>query len=128
MKSINEKIGLKIKALREENSITQEQLAKSITTSKANLCRYEAGKVQIPFQMLLNIANFFNVSIDYLFDRTDIKNYNEVTNFTLKERKIIKAYREMKNRQEAVDILLEVKNEEETVTFTMIESSFTEQK
>jgi len=67
-------IGEKIKKLREERNITQKELSEFIGVSKESISQYERG-VQTPKpQTLIKLANYFNVSIDYILGRVDIKN------------------------------------------------------
>ena len=60
-------IGQKIKELRNEKGITQEQLAAELQISRPALALYETGKRQIPNELILSIAKFFYVTTDYLF-------------------------------------------------------------
>ena len=106
MENFNEIIGKKIKKLREEKQYTQQTLADKVHTSKQNLSRYEKGDVQIPLQMIKEFANIFDVSIDYLFGNTDIKNYSSITDITVGEKNLINAYRQNKEMQSAVNKLL----------------------
>lgn len=64
-------IGKKIKELREENSLTQEQLAENLQISRSSLALYETGKRQVPNELLLKIAAYFKVSMDFLFGLED---------------------------------------------------------
>lgn len=57
---------LRIKQLRKEKNITASQLAKHINVADSTMSLYENGKREPPFEILKNIADFFNVSIDYL--------------------------------------------------------------
>jgi len=61
----------KLKQLRNEKKITQVELAKSIGISDRTIIRYEAGVVEPPLSTLITIADYFNVSADYLLGRTD---------------------------------------------------------
>lgn len=66
--------GATLKKLREEKHLTQEQLGKFINISKANISKYEAGKLQPNIETINFLAEFFEVSIDYLLGRSDIRN------------------------------------------------------
>lgn len=69
-----ETLSSRLRALRKEKNITLEQMAENLNTNKVTLSRYETG-IREPKQETLNIlANYFNVSVDYLFCRTDEKN------------------------------------------------------
>src|SRR5699024_10208444 len=66
--------GNRLKNLRLEMDWTQEKLAKKLNVSRATVGRYETNE-RFPDKNILNsIADIFNVSIDYLLERTDNKN------------------------------------------------------
>ena len=64
-------IGEKIKELREEKELSQEDLAKKLNISRPALSLYETSKRQVPNHLIPQIANFFGVSIDFLFGLED---------------------------------------------------------
>ena len=69
---------LKIKELREEKNLTQKELAKKIDTTTTNIGRWEKGFNEPAYTHLVKLADFFDVSIDYLVGREDdlgIKGY-----------------------------------------------------
>jgi transcriptional regulator with XRE-family HTH domain len=67
----------RLKILRDEANITQEDLAKRLDVSKSAICNYEAGIRQPTPEIEESIADYFNVDLDYLRGRSDIKNrYN----------------------------------------------------
>lgn len=63
--------GNKISELRIEKNISQRQLAKEIGTSQANLSRWEKGIVEPSIVECWKLAEFFNVSIDFLCGRKE---------------------------------------------------------
>ena len=63
----------RIKDLREDQDLTQQQLAKYLNISQVAYSYYELGKRSIPLEILVKIADYYNTSIDYLLYRTDIK-------------------------------------------------------
>jgi transcriptional regulator with XRE-family HTH domain len=63
----------RLKELREENNLTQEQLADKISTSKQVLSRYEKNQREPGINIVTKIADFFEVSIDYLAGRKNQK-------------------------------------------------------
>ena len=65
--------GERIKKLREEHSVSQIDLAKALFISQSSISEYESGNQQPPTSMLIQLADFFDVNIDYLLGRTDIK-------------------------------------------------------
>ncbi|WP_203335066.1 helix-turn-helix domain-containing protein [Planococcus beigongshangi] len=64
-------IGEKIKDLREERFLSPKQLAEEIGVAKSAIWDYESGKKQIPISHLALLADFFDLSVDYLLDRTE---------------------------------------------------------
>ena len=64
----------RIKFLRQEKKIKQIDLCKQIGVSQAALSGYETEKYQPDFETLRKIANFFNVSVDYIICNSDKKN------------------------------------------------------
>jgi transcriptional regulator, XRE family len=60
-------LGYKIKELRAEKGITQEELAKTLNLSVSTISMYEINKILPSPSVLLDIAKFFNISLDELF-------------------------------------------------------------
>jgi transcriptional regulator with XRE-family HTH domain len=63
--------GQRLKALREERELTQEELAKLIGVNRATLANWEVGRTQPDYDRLCRIASYFKVTSDYLIGRTD---------------------------------------------------------
>ena len=62
-----------LKRLREARGLSQQKLAELLgTTSQQNIQKYEAGTSEPDFQMLQQLADFFDTSIDFLIDHTGI--------------------------------------------------------
>lgn len=61
----------KIKLLRKKQKITQEQLAIGIGVERSSIGKYETG-TQPSTEIISRLADFFDVSVDYLLGRTDI--------------------------------------------------------
>jgi transcriptional regulator with XRE-family HTH domain len=61
-----------LKQLRTEVGLTQAQLAERLNSTQRNVSYLEAGKVEPDLDMLWRIADFFDVSIDYLIGRKDV--------------------------------------------------------
>lgn len=64
----NVSIGRKIRKIRKENNLSQEEFAKLFGMNQQNVSRYENGNYQIPYTDLANIAVHFHISTDYFFD------------------------------------------------------------
>lgn len=67
----------RIKNLREDQDLTQEYLSKYLKINRVVYNRYENGIREIPINLLIKIADFYNVSIDYIVGRTNLKNINK---------------------------------------------------
>ena len=68
---------LRIKELREEKNISQLELAKKLNLTQQSISLYEKGDREPSIEVLKSIANFFNVSLDYLLGKSDIRNYDK---------------------------------------------------
>jgi transcriptional regulator with XRE-family HTH domain len=58
-----------LKSLRKENNLTQDEIAKKIGLTRQSIAAYEKGIREPNFKLLIKIADFFDVSVDYLFCR-----------------------------------------------------------
>ena len=66
----------RIRDLREDNDLTQKQLADYLNCSQVSYSYYEIGRRGIPSDVLIKLAKFYNTSIDYLLGLTNcIKPY-----------------------------------------------------
>ena len=59
-----------IRALREDNDIKQQYLARILGVAQNTYSQYETGKIAFTDEMLIKLADFYNTSVDYLLDRT----------------------------------------------------------
>lgn len=66
----------RIRELREDNDIKQVVIGKALGISQRNYSYYETGQNKIPLEILVAIADFHGVSVDYLLNRTDNKEMN----------------------------------------------------
>ena len=62
---------MRLKLLRKERQISQLKLALDLNMSQNTISRYETGEREPGINELINIANYFNVSIDYLLEQTE---------------------------------------------------------
>lgn len=63
----------RIRALREDKDLTQSYFAKLLNVNQRTYSRYETGELEISLNALNTLADFHQVSVDYLLNRTDIK-------------------------------------------------------
>ena len=59
----------RLRDLREDRDLTQKQIAQMLKTSQQHYSRYENGEIEIPLHHFIKLANFYEVSLDYLASR-----------------------------------------------------------
>lgn len=84
-------MGKRIRSIRKEKKMTQEQFAATLGISQQILSRYETGQTVLPYEDLKNIVKEFNVSVEYILG-IDAKD------FTDRERRIIDHYRNINDK------------------------------
>lgn len=62
---------MRLKELRKEKHISQLKLAMDLTMNQNSISRYETGEREADYATLIKFADYFNVSIDYLLERTN---------------------------------------------------------
>lgn len=67
----------RIKDLREDRDLTQTDVAKILHITQQQYSLYESGKREMPLEYIITLSNIYNVSLDYIVGRTNIKNYKE---------------------------------------------------
>lgn len=63
----------RLRDLREDRDLSQKELAKILGMSQTGYSKYETGENDIPTQILIRLADFYNTSIDYILGRTNTK-------------------------------------------------------
>ena len=66
----------RIRDLREDKDLTQREMGEILMCSQRVYSNYECGDLDIPTEILIKLADFHNVSVDYILNRTDDKNWN----------------------------------------------------
>jgi transcriptional regulator with XRE-family HTH domain len=98
-------LGKRIQELRKADNISQNDLARRIGISKAQMSRYEVKGVQPPADILNKIADVLNTSVDYLING----NTDEKAKAALKNTELLKRFKEMEQLPEnEQNILLNV--------------------
>ncbi|MBP3250878.1 MAG: helix-turn-helix transcriptional regulator [Ruminococcus sp.] len=67
----------RLRDLHEDMDMNQTQVAELLHTSQTVYSRYERGFQTIPVEHLLILADFYNVSVDYILGRTNNKELNK---------------------------------------------------
>ncbi len=99
----------RIKDLRAEKSVSQNELAKALGLTQQAISAYENGLREPDLETLQKIADFFDVSIDYLLGKSDIRNPEKIVQdkLTEKDKKdIAKDLEKMMNDLEHADGLM----------------------
>lgn len=71
---------MKLKQLRENKKMTQKYLAEKLNVSSQTILNWENGIYEPNISQLIELANIFNVSIDYLVERKNINMINDICN------------------------------------------------
>ena len=101
-------IGKILKSLRKAQNLTQEQVAKQIDVARSTYTYYEKEDRAVNPDILVKLADFYNVSIDYMLGRTMTPDFlSSQPAYSPDELDLIKKYRALdETRQEAVRDLI----------------------
>lgn len=100
----------RIRDLREDSDKTQTDLAEYLGTTAQYYGKYEKGERELPFSRAIQLADYYNVSLDYLAGR---KNYNG--HLTSEEEELICSWRSLSERSRGkVEYLMEELAQQET--------------
>lgn len=66
---------MRLKELRLKKGISQLKLAMDLSMNQNTISRYESGTREADYATLIKLADYFNVSIDYLLERTNNPNF-----------------------------------------------------
>ena len=66
----------RLKKLRSERDLRQSDLAKILDVDASTITKYENNKRKPDYEMVEKIADYFNVSVDYILGRTDLRSIN----------------------------------------------------
>lgn len=77
----------RIRNLREDKDLTQEEIAKYLNLCQRTYSRYENDERSIPIEILAKLADYHKTSVDYLIGRTDIEKPYPPTATSIKKKK-----------------------------------------
>ena len=60
-----------LRSIREDRDIKQKDIAKILNVSQNTYSQYETGVISLTAEVLIKLADYYRVSVDYLLDRTD---------------------------------------------------------
>ena len=63
----------RLKEIRKDNDYTQIEIARILGITQVQYSRYETGERLIPITLLIKLADYYNVSVDYFLGLTDIR-------------------------------------------------------
>ncbi|MCQ2459186.1 MAG: helix-turn-helix domain-containing protein [Ruminococcus sp.] len=66
---------MRLKELRTKKGITQQKLAIDLNLNQNSISRYESGVREADYSTLIALADYFQVSVDYLLERTENPNF-----------------------------------------------------
>ena len=66
----------RIRNLREDNDLTQTDIARMLNISQRAYSHYESGNRKLPLDVIVSLADYYDCSVDYLLCRTDKKELN----------------------------------------------------
>lgn len=89
---------IRLKELRELKGMTQLKMAAELNLTKSTYNFWENGKVEIDFKNLIRLADYFNVSIDYLLGRDYV---NKLASLSEDENRLIENYRNCDDKNKA---------------------------
>lgn len=97
---------IRLKELRQERGLNQKQLALEIKTTQRNISNWENGNSEPDIQMILRMAKFFEVSVDYLLDNN--QELNIKVNLAIIDNALITAVKSLSlEKKRALLILLQ---------------------
>lgn len=65
----------RIRDLRDDKDLSQREMGEILMCSQRIYSNYERGELDIPTEILIKLADFHNVSVDYILNRTDKKKF-----------------------------------------------------
>lgn len=70
-REISYNISMKLKELREENNLSQKEVANFLNIKQNTYSQYETNKRQLPIDVLIKLAKFYKTTTDYILDLED---------------------------------------------------------
>lgn len=107
----------RIRGLREDNDKKQSEVAAALYMKPTQYGRYERGEREIPLNVAVAIAEYYNVSLDYITGLSDDKKTLSTTELTAEERDFLKILRRLNQFErgqvfERMSVILEKSNKQ----------------
>ncbi|MCF8002418.1 MAG: helix-turn-helix domain-containing protein [Halanaerobiales bacterium] len=91
----------RLKYLRKESDLYQKELAEKIGVSRTTITQYENGAREPNYEILKKLANFFEVSTDYLLGNTDQRRpAGKMETALIEDQKLLEIYESLKHRKD----------------------------
>lgn len=90
----------RLRDLREDSDKTQKEIADFLGITQVQYHRYESGKREVPYHMVIKLAEFYHVSLDYIAGLTNDKIGLTKSTFNEKETKLVKYFRKLNDFQQ----------------------------
>ncbi|WP_434642683.1 helix-turn-helix domain-containing protein [Thermoanaerobacterium thermosaccharolyticum] len=101
----------RLKQLRNEKNLTQEELAKYIGTTRATLASWETGRREPDMETLRKLSDYFNVTLDWLMGNTDIRNQaDEITQAVEDDPELAEFWNDLKQREDLKLLFKQTRN------------------
>ena len=105
----------RISQLRKEKGLNQVGLAMLLNVSQYTISAIETGRQQPTSELLIALANYFNVSVDYILERSEIKHLADHTvldKLSVNEVKLLSIFRELDEakQNQAIGVVFSLKN------------------
>ena len=98
----------RIKDLREDEDKTQSEIADFLGTTAQYYGKYEKGEREIPLSRAIELADYYNVSLDYVAGRTNIKNPTSIHSLNDDDLKLLEKFHSLSGKAELfIDQLVE---------------------
>lgn len=94
------KFAATLKDLRDQNNVTQQELANYLKVTRSTIAGYETKGKQPDFDRLLRIADYFQVSVDFLLTGSNFKETLMIDPPFEKSRKILNAYLKLSHKSQ----------------------------
>ena len=100
----------RLRDLREDSDRSQQEIADILGITQVQYYRYESGQREMPFHLVIQLAKYYSVSIDYISDLTNDKRGITVSELSAEETELIKRYRSLGEKKkgrllERLDVL-----------------------
>lgn len=104
----------RLKDLREDKDLIQQNIGDLLCITRQQYQLYESGRSEIPLHLAIKLADFYEVSLDYIAGRTNNKKGMYIPELSLEENKIINKYRMLdeKSKGKLIERLDMLGNEE----------------